>query len=337
MTFEDVIKRLRKPGKRSPERFISTWTEQEVLDGEATECYVVVLRTKGCYWSRTSGCSMCGYINDCAEEAPSEDILAQFEEAMKGHAGQRYVKIYTSGSFLDGDEIGVGAAQRMLTATLARADKVLIESRPEFVSRERLESLPEPNRIEIAMGLESASDVVLRNSINKKMDFEDFRKACELCQDLGVGTRAYVLVKPPFLTEKEALVDSVAAARSASSLTDTISLNPVNVQRNTLVEYLWNRGEYRPPWLWTVLEVIERSKDVDSRVVVSTVGAGSRRGAHNCGGCDSAIIDFVREFSLDGSTSPPDTRCDCREQWLDLLDVQGPMQCSADPHSFFDR
>ena len=46
---------------------------------------------------------MCGYINDCAEDAPSEDILAQFGEAMKRHAGQRLLKIYTSGSFLDDD------------------------------------------------------------------------------------------------------------------------------------------------------------------------------------------------------------------------------------------
>ncbi|MCJ2555947.1 MAG: archaeosine biosynthesis radical SAM protein RaSEA [Candidatus Thermoplasmatota archaeon] len=337
MTLEDIIKRLRKPGKRDPERFISTWTEQEVLDGETIECHVIILRTKGCYWSRTSGCSMCGYIDDCAEDVPSEGILTQFGEAMKRHGGQRFLKIYTSGSFLDGDEIGIDAVQRMLTDALARADRVLIESRPEFVSRERLEELPEPNRIEIAMGLESASDEVLQNSINKKMDFEDFRNACELCRDLGIGVRAYVLVKPPFLTEKEAVMDAAAAARSASGLADVVSLNPVNVQRNTLVEYLWNRGEYRPPWLWTVLDVVERSRDTDSRVVVSTAGAGSRRGAHNCGGCDSAIIDFLREFSLDGSASPPDPRCGCREQWLDLLDAQGPMQCSADPRSFFDR
>lgn len=337
MTLENIIRRFRKPGKGSPKRFVSAWTEQEVLDGEVTDCFVVVLRTKGCYWSRVSGCSMCGYINDCAEQAPPEDVVAQFEEAMERHAGQRFLKIYTSGSFLDDDEIGVGAIQHILTTALTRADGVLIESRPEFITRERLEGLPDLGRIEIAMGLESANDVVLRNSINKKMDFGDFRKACELCQDMGMATRAYVLVKPPFLTEKEAITDAASTARSASSLVDTISLNPVNVQRNTLVEFLWKRGEYRPPWLWTVLEVLDQAEDVDSRVVVSTAGAGSRRGAHNCGQCDSAIVDFLREFSTDSSVDPPDPRCECREQWLDLLDVQGPMQCSANPHSFFDR
>jgi radical SAM enzyme (TIGR01210 family) len=337
MTLESIIKRFRKQGRGDPGRFISTWTEEEVLDGKVTNCFVVVLRTKGCYWSRTSGCSMCGYINDCAEDASPEDVRAQFEGAMERHAGQRYLKIYTSGSFLDDDEIGIGVREGILSTALASADRVLIESRPEFMSRERLESLPDPGRIEIAMGLESANDVVLRDSINKKMDFEDFRMASELCRDLGIPTRAYILIKPPFLTEKEALTDAVSTAMSASGLSDTISLNPVNVQRNTLVEFLWKRGEYRPPWLWTVTDVVERTREMDARVVVSTAGAGSRRGAHNCGKCDSTVIDFLRGFSADSSTDLPDLECDCRNQWLDILDVQGPMQSSADPHAFFDR
>ncbi|MFQ5909270.1 MAG: hypothetical protein ACE5IJ_00930 [Thermoplasmata archaeon] len=98
MTLESVVERFRKPGKRSPRKFVSTWTEKEVADNDVVNCYVVVLRTKGCFWSRMSGCSMCGYINDCAEDASPSDITMQFEEAMRHYAGQRFLKIYTSGS-----------------------------------------------------------------------------------------------------------------------------------------------------------------------------------------------------------------------------------------------
>ncbi|MFQ6128976.1 MAG: archaeosine biosynthesis radical SAM protein RaSEA [Thermoplasmata archaeon] len=337
MTLENIIKRFRKPGKRSPKKYVTTWTEKEVLNDRVVECYVIVLRTKGCYWSRMSGCSMCGYINDCAEDASPVDISMQFQNAMKAYAGQRYLKIYTSGSFLDEEEIEKNTGLKMLKTALSQADSVLIETRPEFISKQLLENLPNGEGIEIAMGLESANNVVLQKSISKRMVFEDFKNACKICKDLGIRTRAYVLIKPPFLTEKEAMMDAISSARLSSDLVDTISFNPVNVQRNTLVEYLWRRGEYRPPWLWTLLEVIESLRNLGPRILVSTVGAGEKRGAHNCGQCDSVIIDFLKDFSLDELSSSPKLECNCRDEWLDLLDTQGPMQCSADPASFFDR
>ncbi|MFQ5909269.1 MAG: archaeosine biosynthesis radical SAM protein RaSEA [Thermoplasmata archaeon] len=228
-------------------------------------------------------------------------------------------------------------ALKILESALSSIERVLIESRPEFVSSERLRNLPSLKRVEIAMGLESANDVVLQKSINKRMVFDDFRKASKVCADAGVKTRAYVLIKPPFLTEKEALVDAISTARLSSDLMDTISFNPINVQRNTLVEYLWRRGEYRPPWLWTVLDIVESTRDLGSRILVSTVGAGNRRGVHNCGRCDSSIIDFLESFSLNNQARPPELECECRNEWLDLLEIQGPMQTSVDPAFFFDR
>ncbi|MFQ6107429.1 MAG: archaeosine biosynthesis radical SAM protein RaSEA [Thermoplasmata archaeon] len=337
MSLEDIIRRFRKPGRRDPREFVTTWTEEEILDSKVVDCYVIVLRTRGCYWSRTSGCSMCGYIFDCAEEASPDEIASQFEMAMESYKGQPFIKIYTSGSFLDTDEIEFEAAIEILGHALDEADRVLIESRPEFVSPGRLECLPSPRRVEIAFGLESANDVVLQRSINKRMTFEDFRSACKICREMEIRTRAYLLIKPPFLTEKEALRDAISTARASSELVDTISFNPVNVQRNTLVEYLWRRGEYRPPWLWTVIDALMSIGGLGPRILVSSVGAGSRRGAHNCGKCDPGIVDFLEDFSLGRQSTPPEIECTCKEEWLTLLDVQGPMQASADPAFFFDR
>lgn len=335
--LEDVIERLRKPPRGDPRQFISTWREKEILDGEVADCLVVVLRTKGCHWSRSSGCSMCGYINDCAEAASGEDVLHQFEEAMATHAGERYLKIYTSGSFLDEDEIDLEAANSILERALSAADRVLIESRAEFVTRERIMKTPERRKIEVAMGMESASDVVLEQAISKNASLQDFQRACRVCRDADVGTRAYVLIKPPFLTEEEAILDAKRAAQESEALVDTISFNPVNVQKNTLVEYLWKRGEYRSPWLWSVLDVIGEARSLRPHIVVSTAGAGSRRGPHNCGKCDSRIIDFLRDFSIDNDLEAPEVECGCLDEWHTLLEVQGPMQCSADPARFYDR
>jgi radical SAM enzyme (TIGR01210 family) len=104
----------------------------------------------------------------------------------------------------------------------------------------------------------------------------------------------------------------------------TISLNPVNVQRNTLVEDLWEKGKFRPPWLWSVVEVLRHGHKIAEgkiSIVCDPVAAGKSRGAHNCGKCDASVLDAIRRFSLDqdGRTFESLT-CDCRLLWQHVLE-----------------
>jgi len=55
--------------------------------------------------------------------------------------------------------------------------------------------------------------------------------------------------------------------KKINGLTQTISLNPTNVQRNTAVEYLWKRKQYRPAWLWSMVEILKESKTLTNAVV----------------------------------------------------------------------
>ena len=99
-----------------------------------------------------------------------------------------------------------------------------------------------------------------------------------------------------------------------------VSVNPVNVQSGTLVEDLWRRGLYRPPWLWSVVEVLLRTHG-KGRVVSYPTGGGRRRGAHNCGKCDGDVLRAIREYSLYGTadalTSPA---CACRDRWRCVME-----------------
>ena len=56
---------------------VAKWVEEEVLDGEVVEAGVVILRTRGCYWSIKEGCSMCGYFNDTVPGGVSDDMLRE--------------------------------------------------------------------------------------------------------------------------------------------------------------------------------------------------------------------------------------------------------------------
>ena len=135
------------------------------------------------------------------------------------------------------------------------------------------------------------ADRIREFCINKGFSLEDFRKALRICKDAGSLVKAYLLLKPPFLTEEEAIQDAVASGIEAWGMgVDRLSYNPVNVQRWTLVEHLWRRGEYRPQWLWSVLEVLEKVRgEVSIPVLSHPTAAGKRRGPHNCGACDSAV------------------------------------------------
>lgn len=335
MVFELAAKIIEIHSKRirrafDSKRYVAAWSEDDAVieNGKIipARAFVIILRTRGCFWALRSGCSMCGYINDSCP-ASGEDIMVQFGAAMQRYNGEEVVKIFNSGSFLDPEEIPLDVQQKILKELSTKAKKIAIETRHEFVKEDALRQCIEvaaPARPEIGIGLESASDVVLEKSINKNMGFEDFVRAAELAHKMKILVKTYVLIKPPFLTEKESIEDAVETVRKAAPYTDTFSFNPVNVQNFTLVEYMWHRGEYRPPWLWSVVEILQRSKTLTkARLQCDPVGGGSRRGAHNCGRCDRMVLSAIRRFSLTQDLSVFDNLdCECREEWKDILDIE---------------
>jgi radical SAM enzyme (TIGR01210 family) len=103
-----------------------------------------------------------------------------------------------------------------------------------------------------------------------------------------------------------------------------ISLNPVNVQKGTLVERLWRNWAYRPPWLWSVLKVLKESRPEGKRLICDPTGGGKERGAHNCGKCDDVILDSVKSFSLSQDASRLGSpECECQDVWRSIMDIEG--------------
>ena len=115
------------------------------------------------------------------------------------------------------------------------------------------------------------------------------------------------------------------------TITDVISINPVNVQKGTVVEKLWRNGQYRPPWLWSILEIFKRmnvwkGEENLPYVISHPSGAGTKRGIHNCRQCDSKILDAIAEFSNTQELAPVSSvfknGCSCFENWLDILELE---------------
>jgi hypothetical protein len=295
------------------------WREKDSLDGRIVNSFVVVFRTKGCAWSHESGCTMCGYFKDTGD-VDERGLLRQVEDAGGQYAHEPVVKIFTSGSFLDTEEIPVHVQQSVLER-FGGAEKIIVETRPEYV--DGLENLDTHTELEVAMGLESASDRVLDFAVNKGFSFDGWRNAARRVKGYGHGLKVYILVKPPFLTESDALADAVVSARAVRDLADTISFNPVAVHGKTVVERLWRRGLFRPPWLWTVIEVLKKTAARSGPLVKCDVVAGGKtRGSHNCGDCDSDALGAIQTFSLRQDVAVLENfACSCMEAWRDELET----------------
>ncbi|WP_370575997.1 archaeosine biosynthesis radical SAM protein RaSEA [Methanomethylovorans sp.] len=308
----------------------AVWTGKDHVDGNVENTLTMIFRTSGCWWGKVGGCTMCGYVYDSAHTSPSaDDLVSQFRKAMvKASKFDRFmVKIFTSGSFLDEKEVPADARSKILSLLEeeVRVFKVVVESRPEFLTDESMKfclAHLKDTLFEVAIGLETSSDLIRKHSINKGFTFRDFTRAAEVAKANSVAVKTYLMLKPPFISEKQALEDIVTSVKEASAYSSVISINLCNVQKGTLIEYLWERGEYRPPWLWSIVEILKRTKQEFPHLTITSdpVGAGSKRGPRNCKECSGQVADAIRAFSLSQDLHDLEgLECDCRHLWKKVL------------------
>lgn len=321
----------RRPPPAPPDaagRFVNQWVEEEAIGSERVLAYVLILKTRGCYWADVKGCSMCGYSKDTlGRSATPGELGEQLSRALSRYRGEPYVKIYTSGSFLDDREVDPVSRLQIVRA-FAPARRLLFETLPEFPSAETLGPLQEafPGEIEVALGLESTDPVVLQRFINKGSTPKEYLDAADRVRALGMRAKGYLLLKPPYLTETEALDDVVRSVGEAAPHFDALSVNPVHIQSGTVVEWLYRRRQYRPPWLWSVVEALKQgaSRRGAARLVSFPTAGGLPRGPHNCGTCDKEVLRAIQEASLTQRFDLLDSLdCSCRGEWQAARELEG--------------
>src|SRR2546428_3387843 len=128
MRLQQIVKDERRLREFDPREYISAGTEKYVLHGKVADAWIIIFRTRGCYWARASGCSMCGDVNDVAQEVAPADIGHQLDVVLRKHSGQPLVKVYTSGNFFDDHEVPPEIRERILRELGDRCDKVIVET-----------------------------------------------------------------------------------------------------------------------------------------------------------------------------------------------------------------
>jgi len=317
--------RARKDKTYDPREPTRVWLDEDNTPDGVYNSLTIILNTGGCRWARAGGCTMCGYVAESVDggTVAHEDLMAQVavcldheQEQADEPAGQ--IKIYTSGSFLDEREVPA-KTRDAIADTFADRDRMVVESLPDFVSADKLTDFTERGlTTDVAVGLETATDRVRHDCVNKYFDFAEFERAAAEATQVGAGVKAYLLMKPLFLSEHEAIDDMIRSIERCAAVEGchTVSMNPTNVQRYTMVEEVYHGDGYRPPWLWSVANVLRETATEDVIVVSDPVGHGSDRGPHNCGECDDRLQRAIKDFNLRQDLSVFDqVSCSCKRTW----------------------
>ncbi|MHA1440568.1 MAG: archaeosine biosynthesis radical SAM protein RaSEA [Candidatus Heimdallarchaeota archaeon] len=336
-------KSLAKRRVRAKDKAISAWVEDDRLITQKGKALVIILNSNGCAWAQSGsgGCSMCGYSNETSENISAKDLIKQVEDVLLKFTKGNYqsVKLFNSGSFLDDNEIPIDAQITImeLLAKLPEVTEIIIETRPEYVTQDKIKQmkkiLGKDKELELGIGLESSNDFIRVNNINKGFTFKDFKQAIKIALKNNVRVKSYLLFKPPFLTEKEAINDTVQSAiDSIIAGARSVSINPMNIQSGTLVFQLWRNDLYRSPWFWSLQKVIrklwkrigeENLQGKVDRIVTDPSGAGSNKGVHNCRKCNKHFIKAIKNYSLLQDTSVlVEISCKCKETWKELLLIE---------------
>ena len=338
----EVMREIRARNDESydPTEPTRVWLDEDNTPDGVRKSLTIILNTGGCRWARAGGCTMCGYVAESVEggSVGHENLMTQIEhcldhETENAEEPADLIKIYTSGSFLDEREVPAETRQAIAAAFEDR-ERIVVESLPDFVDREKIAEFTDRGlETDVAIGLETVTDRVRHDAVNKYFDFSAFEEACAEARaadaetenggTVGAGIKAYLLMKPPFLAEPDAVADMKRSIRKCAAVEGchTVSMNPCNVQRHTMVEELYHDGGYRPPWLWSICDVLESTTDVDALVVSDPVGHGSDRGPHNCGECDDLVQRAIKDFDLRQDPAVfEEVACECKTTWEYVMD-----------------
>jgi archaeosine synthase beta-subunit len=259
------------------------WALVAGFGGEETKRGIIGIPTRGCSYARTEwgGCSVCGHVasslwnSDITIAASLEDVESSLRAIDQFHTP--HVCLYTSGSFLDPEELPSSARQNIIELIRQRPwiKEISVESIPRFVTEDaitRLRNAAPDLLINVGIGLDSSDEFIRRTCFQRHMPTREYRRAVSVCLKLEVSTTAYVVYGNPLLSICESIHDTSDSIIDALEWGFTkVSIEPVALQVGTLQQALWKEGRYDPPTFWGIVSVLRSVRarmNVEKSIVI---------------------------------------------------------------------
>lgn len=239
------------------------------LNGIPVKRLFMILPSAGCKWAMKRGgnCTPCGalYYTIKDKKISSKEVIDAFMSLYRKTNFKYYpiISLCSGGSFLSDNEIPKKAKDKILKIIEdnKHIKKIIIESLPQLITEEKLsyiESILKTTKLEIGIGLDVKDDLIRKLCINKNFNLKQYEMASGLLKKYNIDLLTYVHIKSPFLSEKEAIEQAIITSKYAFKKgSKTISLEPIFVMEYTLVDYLYKKGKFKSPWLWSIIEVVK--------------------------------------------------------------------------------
>jgi radical SAM enzyme (TIGR01210 family) len=272
--------------------------------GEVEDVATIFLTNRECPFR----CLMCDlWRNTTDERVPVGAIPEQIDFALAELSPAKHVKLYNSGNFFDRQAIPredyAAIAQRV-----ASFQTVIVENHPKLCGDDclRFRDLL-AGKLEIAIGLETIHPEVLPR-LNKQMTTDDFSRAVRFLSANEIATRAFILLRPPFLNEAEGVEWAVRSMQFAFDAgVQCCSVIPTR-GGNGVMEQLHADGSFAPPMFSSLETVLEEGLAMRRGRVFVDLWDAER--FFDCQRCGPARRDRLQQMNLTQKLLPA-VSCDC--------------------------
>jgi radical SAM enzyme (TIGR01210 family) len=175
--------------------------KERTASGKLEDTATIFLTNRECPYK----CLMCDlWKNTTDSTSIAGTIPDQIEWALNQMPSAKHLKLYNSGSFFDRKAIPVSDYQR-IADIVSHFETVIVEAHARLIGNTCLDfkKLLKPE-LQVALGLETVHQDVLQK-LNKQMSLENFSDAVSFLKQNEIQTRAFILLRPPFLSEEEGI------------------------------------------------------------------------------------------------------------------------------------
>ena len=303
------ILRARPPKKRlDPWQPYAFFVEPErTVTGQIEDVATIFLTNKECPFR----CTMCDLWKSTLDErVPRGAIPAQIDFALGRLPPAKQIKLYNAGNFFDAQAIPPEDYPAIIER-VRHFETVIVENHP-LLTDERAVRFRDQlgTRLEIALGLETVHELALAR-LNKRMRVSDFDRATRLLRANNIDVRAFLLLRPPGLSDQHGIEWAVKSMEHAFSLgVDCCSVIPTR-GGNGFMEQLQAAGEFSSPTINSMEQVLERGITLGrGRVFVDVWDAMP---FCTCQQCGQLRIERLGRMNLSQKVEPS-IHCGCEQK-----------------------
>jgi radical SAM enzyme (TIGR01210 family) len=278
--------------------------KERSTSGKIEDTAIIFLTNRECAYH----CLMCDLWKNTTDfTIPVGSIPEQIEWALERTGNAKHLKLYNSGSFFDiraiPEEDYPGIA-----SLISHFETVIVESHPKLIGDQclRFRDLLKPE-LQVALGLETVNpDVLLR--LNKKMTLHDFAHSVSFLNSHEILSRAFILLRPPFLSEEEGIIWAERSLDFAFRVgIECCTVIPVR-EGNGALEYLSDEGHFSRPDIRSLETILEYGIGLNSgRVFADLWDLNLFSG---CNKCFDRRRNRMNEMNLNQIILDP-VNCDC--------------------------